>query len=287
MWALVVVPDCLKRVAGVSERVVQVVQLVQSVTEGRVDGFRVLCAGTFADMSPESAVESTGIDAVLEAQPPRFTPDEACGIAAQAFGIVASSARNLGSERDQTFMLLSQDGAGLAVMKVSNPAEDTATLDMEALVGAARCAADPGLIIAQPRLVSGGRTAVDSATVAALPGPLGGDALGTRSTTCFPAEPGSTRRTLADPALIAWGETAARLGLALRSFIHPKAIRRLPWDVQYAASVRPMLAAVTRPIAAGRYGGRPATATTSRRTAMVGAARPGDPQRPDHRQCAG
>src|SRR5437763_1019366 len=53
--------------------------------------------------------------------------------------------------------------------------------------------------------------------------------------------------TTGDAALIAWGATTARLGRALRSFIHPNAIRRLPWDVQHAASVRPMLAAVTDP----------------------------------------
>src|SRR5947209_8443629 len=50
--------------------------------------------------------------------------------------------------------------------------------------------------------------------------------------------------TLGDPALVAWGQTTARLGRALRSFIHPNAIRTLPWDVQHASTVRPMLTAV-------------------------------------------
>src|SRR5262249_1703420 len=49
---------------------------------------------------------------------------------------------------------------------------------------------------------------------------------------------------LPDEALIAWGETAARLGVALRGFMHPRAIRRLPWDVQQAARVRPMIVSV-------------------------------------------
>src|SRR5262249_24774302 len=59
--------------------------------------------------------------------------------------------------------------------------------------------------------------------------------------------PGRARldpRTLPDEALIAWGETAARLGVALRGFMHPRAIRRLPWDVQQAARVRPMIVSV-------------------------------------------
>ena len=55
--------------------------------------------------------------------------------------------------------------------------------------------------------------------------------------------------TLPDAALGAWGETTARLGRALRGFIHARAIRRLPWDVQHAATARPMLSAITDPAA--------------------------------------
>ena len=53
--------------------------------------------------------------------------------------------------------------------------------------------------------------------------------------------------TLPDAALGEWGETTARLGRALRGFIHARAIRRLPWDVQHAASARPMLSAIADP----------------------------------------
>ena len=62
--------------------------------------------------------------------------------------------------------------------------------------------------------------------------------------------PGRSRfapTSLSDRALVAWGETTARLGLALRTYIHPNMIRTLPWDVHHAASVRPMLDAVTDP----------------------------------------
>jgi 4-aminobutyrate aminotransferase-like enzyme len=55
--------------------------------------------------------------------------------------------------------------------------------------------------------------------------------------------------TLPDAALIAWGETTARLGLALRGFMHPRAVRRLPWDVQHAASARPMTDSIHDPAA--------------------------------------
>ncbi|HEY1487741.1 MAG TPA: aminotransferase class III-fold pyridoxal phosphate-dependent enzyme [Micromonosporaceae bacterium] len=179
-----------------------------------------------------------GIDAVLQAPPPRFTTREACAIAGTAAGIAAADARNLGSERDQTFLLIDSSDAPTAVMKVSNPAEDVATLDMEALVAKHAAAADPGLVIAQPRVL-----------VADEPRPAAyRSRWGAHWIRAYDVLPGRSRLdpvTLSDPALIAWGATTARLGLALRSFIHPNAIRRLPWDVQYAASVRPMLDAVT------------------------------------------
>ncbi|MCU1359605.1 MAG: hypothetical protein JWN99_894, partial [Ilumatobacteraceae bacterium] len=44
-----------------------------------------------------------------------------------------------------------------------------------------------------------------------------------------------------DRALVEWGATTARLGRALRGFIHPSAIRTMPWDAQHAASCRPMV----------------------------------------------
>ena len=83
------------------------------------------------------------IDSVLQAQPPSYTTAQACEIARATHGLDAADARNLGSERDQTFLLLDSSGAGLAVLKVSNPAEDPATLDMEALVARHAVRADP------------------------------------------------------------------------------------------------------------------------------------------------
>src|SRR5258708_39201006 len=79
------------------------------------------------------SVSSTGIDAVLQAPPPLFSAAQACEIGRAAFGIEALSARSLGSERDQAFMLAGTSGAGTAVLKVSYPAENPAVLDMYAL----------------------------------------------------------------------------------------------------------------------------------------------------------
>ncbi|WP_426562921.1 aminotransferase class III-fold pyridoxal phosphate-dependent enzyme [Angustibacter sp. McL0619] len=194
-------------------------------------------------MSGAAGGAGSGIDAVLLAKPPAFSEQSAAAMGEAAFGIAAAGARNLGSERDQTFMLLGDDGTGLAILKVSNPAEDPATLDMEALVAFHAVRADPALAVAQPRR-----------SPAALPdaGAAGfrvrwdhdGDVHWLRVYDLLPGRARLDPRTLADPALVAWGHTTARLGRALRSFIHPNAIRTLPWDVQHASTVRPMLASI-------------------------------------------
>ena len=62
------------------------------------------------------------IDAVLTADPPRFTGAEAMAIGRARFGVVADGAVSLGSERDQTFLLTSERRT-VAILKVSNAAE--------------------------------------------------------------------------------------------------------------------------------------------------------------------
>jgi 4-aminobutyrate aminotransferase-like enzyme len=202
------------------------------------------------------------IDAVLEASPPAFSPAAACETGRGAFGIEAADAKNLGSERDQAFLLTDAAGASVAVLKVSNPAEDPDMLDMEAQAALHAMRCDPGLTIALPRraLSAAARTGETGGT-GGTGGPQGdlsryrarwmheGTGYWVRA---YDALPGRTRFgaiTLADPALIAWGETTARLGRAMRGFIHPKAIRRLPWDVHHAASLRPMLGSLRDPAA--------------------------------------
>ncbi|MFL6101506.1 MAG: aminotransferase class III-fold pyridoxal phosphate-dependent enzyme [Actinomycetales bacterium] len=176
------------------------------------------------------------IDAVLQAPPPTYGPQDACEIGRVTHGLAAAGARNLGSERDQTFLLYDERSDPLAVLKVSNAVEDPATLDMEALVALHAVRADPELAVAQPRLTAAGEHRA-----------LWSGGGGPNWVRAYDVLPGRSRfdpTTLGDRALVAWGETTARLGLALRTFIHPKMIRRLPWDVQHAASVRPMLDAV-------------------------------------------
>ena len=91
------------------------------------------------------------MSSVLEAKPPRFSAADVARIAAELFGI-EGTAVDLGSERDQTFLVEGPTDAG--VLKISNLGEDPATLDLEveAILHIARV--DPDLPVARPRAVS-------------------------------------------------------------------------------------------------------------------------------------
>ncbi len=85
---------------------------------------------------------------VLAASPPRFSAEEAAAIAAKLFDL-RGDAVDLGSERDQTFLI--EDGGAGGVLKISNLGEDPPVLDLEtnALLHIGRV--DPELPIARLR----------------------------------------------------------------------------------------------------------------------------------------
>jgi 4-aminobutyrate aminotransferase-like enzyme/Ser/Thr protein kinase RdoA (MazF antagonist) len=189
----------------------------------------------------------TTVDPSMMEARPRLDVAEAVEVAATVFGVQAADAEDLGSERDRAFLVRDAAGDLLGVLKVSNAAEDAEVLDMEAAAALRVSAVDPQLRVALPwRPASSG-----------APGPSGPrddlallrsawrDDGSTHWVRFYDVLPGS-RRTLAaeldDVALIAWGETTARVGEALRGFFHPRAKRPLPWDVQHALLARPMLA---------------------------------------------
>ena len=91
----------------------------------------------------------SAVDPVLGAEAPDLTADAATEVAARHFGIASNGARSLGSERDQTFLLI-DDGVPVGVLKISNAAENPATLDMEALVIRHIARVDPTLPVARP-----------------------------------------------------------------------------------------------------------------------------------------
>src|ERR671932_167484 len=88
---------------------------------------------------------------VLEATPPSFSADDVARIAAELFGL-DGTVIDLGSERDQTFLVEGQAGSG--VLKISNLGESAATLDLEAEAILHVLRVDPELPVARPRALS-------------------------------------------------------------------------------------------------------------------------------------
>ena len=153
-------------------------------------------------------------------------------------------ARDLGSERDQAF-LLTRAGEPIAVLKVSNEKEDPRALDAEAAAAFHAAANDRTLPIALPH----------PCIVTFVPDSLrqAGSAhraqwhhcASTHWVRCYPVMPGSTIEfedgPLSDELLRNWGATAAKLCRSLRSLALPSALRPTLWDVHNSASMKALL----------------------------------------------
>src|SRR6266516_4798994 len=184
------------------------------------------------------------MDPVLAAARPALDAAIVIDVARRTFAIDADNALDLASERDQTFLLIAASSHPLAVMKVSNAAEDPATLDMEALGVLHATKIDPSLPLAIPRLrpeasaesldPSDRRAAHEAAD-------------GVHHVRMYDVLPGRGRidgREVPDAALGGWGEMTARVGHALRGFFHPAARRTMLWDVQHTARTRELVDSV-------------------------------------------
>jgi 4-aminobutyrate aminotransferase-like enzyme/Ser/Thr protein kinase RdoA (MazF antagonist) len=162
---------------------------------------------------------------VLEAPPPRFSADEVATIAAALYGL-EGRASDLGSERDQTFLI--DDGGAGGVLKISNLGEEPAVLELEteAILHVSRV--DPELPVARPRL------SLSDEYWPTWDGPDGPHFV--RLFERLHGRAGGPE--LDDRALFDYGATHARLNLALRSFFHAAAGRKLLWDLRHAADLR-------------------------------------------------
>ena len=177
---------------------------------------------------PSTPEPQAGSQSVLETKAPAFSTEEAAEVAQRAFDIQAS-AHPLASERDQNFRLCAVDGRKW-VLKIANPAEGPAILDMQtqALLHIARV--DPELAIPRIKTTSDGALfhQINSSdgrrfiarVLSFLPGQLLDDA------TPHPA----LGRDV--------GAMTARLARALRSFFHPAARHELLWDLTQAPGLR-------------------------------------------------
>jgi 4-aminobutyrate aminotransferase-like enzyme/Ser/Thr protein kinase RdoA (MazF antagonist) len=169
-----------------------------------------------------------GAPGAFEAKPPEISPRAGERIAAEWFGI-AASAIPLASERDRNLQLRGSDGRDY-VLKLANPAEDPAVVDLaaRALVHVAAC--DPGLPV--PRLLP-----ARSGALAVLVEAEDGRRCLARLLTFLPGIPlGASPRGA--ECLREVGATLARLGRALRGFFHPAADHELPWDLKRAHRFR-------------------------------------------------
>ena len=165
---------------------------------------------------------------VLEAKAPAFSVEQAVDIAQQAFDIQAS-AHPMDSERDQNFHMHAKDGRAW-VLKIANPAEDPAILDMQSQALHHIAQADPELAI--PRV----RTTTDGALFHQIDGPDGKRFI-TRVLSFLPGE--LLDNVTPHPALDRnVGAMTARLDRALRGFFHPAARHELLWDLTQAPGLR-------------------------------------------------
>jgi len=175
-----------------------------------------------------------GAVSVLEGAPPRFGAPEVASIAERLFG-VSGEAVDLGSERDQTFLI--DDGDAGAVIKISNLGESSPVLDLETEALLHIGVADSGLPIARPRLAHGADPSQGGA--AYRPTVEGPD--GPHFVRMFERRHGrkvTDGATLGDGASKAYGTTLAQLGRALRGYFHPAAGRVLLWDTKHAPRLR-------------------------------------------------
>jgi len=165
---------------------------------------------------------------VLSSTPPRFTAPEVAAIADQLFGL-GGEATDLGSERDQTFLI---SGAGdEGVVKISNTGEDMATLELEASAIEHVTHVDPSLPVARLRAsatFSGPEGSHFVRLFERLRGHHGGPELG-------------------DDAVRDFTATQARLTVALRGFFSPAAGRDLLWDLAHTLKLRPLTGEIADP----------------------------------------
>jgi 4-aminobutyrate aminotransferase-like enzyme/Ser/Thr protein kinase RdoA (MazF antagonist) len=176
------------------------------------------------------------VKSVLEETPPSFSAGDVARIAAEQFGL-DGTVTDLGSERDQTFLVQGQAASG--VLKISNLGESAATLDLETKAILHILRIDPELPVERPRAVSEAPGA--AAYRATVESPDGVHFVRLFEWLEGRSGGGAGAPDLSDDAVRAYGETHARLNIALRGFFHPAAGRELLWNLAQVAKLRPHL----------------------------------------------
>jgi hydroxylysine kinase len=185
-------------------------------------------------MNPERLIGAAA--AVLASPVPEVSLAEAEDLFRNHYGR-EGVASPLASERDRNFLLRQADGSSF-ILKVTNPTEDPAVTEFQTLALCHVAKADPELPV--PRVIP----AQDGALIAAMTGAdqrrqavrlfswLDGVLLGPR--------------ILGSDGLRDVGRVLARLTCALSGFLHPGEEHALLWDMQHAASLRPLLSMISK-----------------------------------------
>lgn len=166
-------------------------------------------------------------------QPPTLDEQQAGCIAEHEFG-KRGTVTELGGERDQNFRIDADDGEAY-VLKISSPADDVSSLDLQAdaLRHVYRTNPDLPVMNIVPTTDGSPWTSVDD-----------GETYLVRMFTHVPGRTVSGEE-LDDEALYEYGAVVARLGKALRGFFHSDADYDILWDLRHTSKLRSLLDNVT------------------------------------------
>jgi 4-aminobutyrate aminotransferase-like enzyme/Ser/Thr protein kinase RdoA (MazF antagonist) len=168
----------------------------------------------------------------LASTPPAFEMEAAQRILRDRFGVESSSLTPLAGERDQNFRVEAADGRRL-LFKISNPADGLSTVEMQAAALRHIERVDPGLPVMRVLPDTVGESWAE------VRGPDGRN-YPVRLFTFLPGRV-TANTALTGEAIRTFGQTAARLGRALRGFFHPAADYEILWDLTHAAKLRVLL----------------------------------------------
>jgi 4-aminobutyrate aminotransferase-like enzyme/Ser/Thr protein kinase RdoA (MazF antagonist) len=162
----------------------------------------------------------------LARKPPSFRTHAAARMLLDSYRL-RGELHPLAGERDQNFRVDAADGQRY-LLKISNPADGAGVLDMQTAALAHIERVDPALPVMRTVQTADGRPWAKQ---------------GRHIVRLFTFLPGRTVTVteLTPAAIRDHGQTAARLGLALRGFFHPAAAYDLLWSLPRAEKLRPLL----------------------------------------------
>jgi 4-aminobutyrate aminotransferase-like enzyme len=168
----------------------------------------------------------------LESTPPAFGAEAVTRILREGFGVESPSLTPLDGERDQN-LRVDTPGGQRFLFKISNPADGLAVVGLQTAALRHIEQVDPGLPVMRALPTAAGEPWVE------VPGP-DGRSYPARLFTFLPGKV-TPNTTLTTQAIWSFGQTAARLGRALRGFFHPAADYGILWDITRAPELRPLL----------------------------------------------